>query len=78
MPCIGYNIAIQSKEGREAQKRTTVLDFWTEIKPAKMKDKADKIVIVFQVDLLAFFCFYQRESAKSASLSALKTEVRKS
>lgn len=54
MLCIGYNIAIQGEEGREAQRRTTVLDFWTGIKPAKMKDKADKIVIVFEVGLLAF------------------------
>ena len=51
---IGYDIAIQSGEGREAQRRTTVLDFWTGIKPAKMEDKADKIVIVFQVGMLAF------------------------
>ena len=54
MVCIGYNIAIQSDEGKEAQRRTTALDFWTGIKPAKMKDKANKIVIVFQVGLLAF------------------------
>ena len=54
MLCIGYNIAIQSEEGREAQRRTTVLDFWTGIKPTKMEDKVDKIVIVFQVGLLTF------------------------
>lgn len=54
MLCIGYNMAIQSEEGREAQRRTTALDFWTGIKPAKMEDKADKIVFVFQVGLLAF------------------------